>query len=214
MLNLKLKTIATLVSPNDYVIDMACDHAYLAIYLKENNLCKEIIASDISENALDNAKRNIKARKLDIKTYLSDGFKNIDDHNINTVIISGVGTSTVKDIINNSPNYITKYIISSNNNHDTLRRYMLNKNFYIKKEVIVKENNKYYPIMLFTKEKTPENKYTLKYGKSNDLNYFNYLLTKEKSILSKIPAKHLIKRLNTKRNIKYLNKVIKNIRCY
>ncbi|MCM1053661.1 MAG: class I SAM-dependent methyltransferase [Ruminococcus sp.] len=212
MLNLKLKTIATLISANDYVIDIACDHAYLAIYLKDNDLCQNVLASDISKSALNNARNNIKKSNLAIKTYLSDGFKDIDDKNVNTAIISGVGTNTIIDIINNAPSNIIKYIISSNNNHDALRKYMLDKNFYIKKELIVKEKDKYYPIMLFTKEETKENKYTLKYGKSDNLDYFNYLLAKEKDILIKIPLKHIIKRLNTKRNIKYLNKIIKNIR--
>ena len=37
MLNQKLKVIANLINPQDKVIDIGCDHAYLAIYLKENN---------------------------------------------------------------------------------------------------------------------------------------------------------------------------------
>ncbi len=57
MLNQKLTTISKLVKTNDTVIDIGCDHAYLAIYLKENNLCKEVYASDINENALNGAKK-------------------------------------------------------------------------------------------------------------------------------------------------------------
>ncbi|MDE5539916.1 MAG: class I SAM-dependent methyltransferase, partial [Bacilli bacterium] len=98
MLNLKLKTIADLITNDDIVIDTCCDHAYLAIFLKENKLCKEVYASDISLNALNIAKRNIKAKKLNIKTYLSDGLKDIPNLDINTVVIAGVGTSTALDM--------------------------------------------------------------------------------------------------------------------
>ncbi len=209
MLNLKLQTIASLVTKDDYVLDLACDHAYLAIYLKQNNLCREVYASDISPNALNEAKKNIKNASLNIKTYLSDGFKNIPNLNLNTVIISGVGTKTIIDILEYAPNNIEKYILSSNNNHAELRRYMYKNGFYNTKEIVIKDHHKYYPIILFTKAKTKETTLTLKYGKSSNLEYYNYLLTKEKTILKSIPnfkiaskLSHLITILELKKTLK------------
>ena len=38
MINLKLKTIASFITKEDTVIDTCCDHAYLAIYLKQNKI--------------------------------------------------------------------------------------------------------------------------------------------------------------------------------
>ena len=38
MLSLRLKTIADLVSKNSNVIDIGTDHAYLPIYLYQNNI--------------------------------------------------------------------------------------------------------------------------------------------------------------------------------
>ena len=35
MINLKLKTIASFIEKEDVVLDTCCDHAYLAIYLKQ-----------------------------------------------------------------------------------------------------------------------------------------------------------------------------------
>lgn len=207
MLNKKLKTIASLVDKNDIVIDIGCDHAYLAIYLKENNLCREVYASDISQNVLKTAKENIKKSKNNIKIYLSDGFKDINNDNIDTAIISGMGTSTILNIIDNAPQNITKYIISSNNDHERLRSIMLKKEFYIKKEIVIKEKDKYYPIILFTKEKNKETKLTLKYGKSNNKEYFKYLEDKEKIILNNIPKKHLLIRLKHQKNIRLLKQL-------
>lgn len=209
MLNKKLKTIASLVDKSDTVIDIGCDHAYLAIYLKENNLCKEVYASDISANVLKIAKENIKKSKNDIKVYLSDGFKNIDNDNIDTAIISGMGTSTILNIIDNAPKNITKYVISSNNEHKALRSQMLKREFYIKQEIVVKEKDKHYPIMLFTKEKENETKLTLKYGKSNNKEYFKYLENKERVILKNIPKNHILTRLKHQKNIKELKKITK-----
>lgn len=207
MLNKKLKAIASLVDKTDIVIDIGCDHAYLSIYLKENNLCREVYASDISANVLKTAKENIKKSKNNIQVYLSDGFKNINNDNIDTAIISGMGTNTILNIIDNAPKNITKYIISSNNEHERLRRDMLKKRFYIKEEIVIKEKEKYYPIILFTKEKNKETKLTLKYGKSSNKEYFKYLEEKEKIILKNIPKKHILTRLKHKNNIKRLKKL-------
>lgn len=207
MLNLKLKTISELIAKDDIVVDTCCDHAYLAIYLKEHNLCKEVYASDISSNALAIAEKNIKARNLNIQTYLSDGLKSIPHSDINTVVIAGVGTSTALDIVKSSPIPIAKYIISSNSNHYELRQSMQKLGFFIKQEIVVKEHNKFYPIMLFTRNSQKYNKYELKYGQSDNQEYYAYLLAKECSIIKSIPKKRLVTRYIHKKNIKYLKRL-------
>ncbi len=209
MLNLKLKTIASLIAKDDIVIDTCCDHAYLAIYLKENNLCQEVYASDISKSALEGAKKNIKNAKIDIKTYLSDGFNNINESTINTGVIAGVGTNTALKIVVSAPHNVTKFIISSNNDHYLLRKEMQSFSFYLEKEIVIKENNKFYPIMLFIKSQQKINKKILKYGKSNNYEYLIYLLKKEQAILTKIPKRHIIKCLSHINNINYLKKILK-----
>ena len=211
MINLKLKTIASFVSTRDTVLDTCTDHAYLAIYLKQKHLCKDVYASDINPNALDVAKKNIVAADLNITTYLSDGFKNIKNKDIDTAIIAGVGTNTVLDIIDGAPSNINKYIISSNNNQGELRFSLCHKGLYIQKETVVLDKGKYYVIMLVTKDYIKENKLSLKYGKSNNQDYFLYLIKKEQDVLARIPKNKLIKRFIHKRNIKYLKRIIKKI---
>ena len=211
MLNLKLKAIASFVNKNDTVIDIGSDHAYLAIYLKENNLAKEVYASDISKKALQNARKNIQKRNITLNTYLSDGFNNISNKDIDTAIIAGMGTKTIMDIISTSKIDINKYIISSNNNFEELRYFMSLKNYYIKEEVVILENKIYYPIMVFVKGQEKLEKYILKYGKSNNLEYYQYLLDKETTTLIKIPRKYFLKRLKLKLQIRYLKTKIKEL---
>lgn len=211
MINLKLKTIASFIEKEDVVLDTCCDHAYLAIYLKQNQLCKEVYASDINENALNQAKKNIKTSKMHICTYLSDGFKSINNLEINTAVIAGVGTSTVLDIIEFAPDNIKKFVISSNNNWEELRKKLYKRNLYIKKEVVVLDKYKYYVIMFVTKEYIKENALSLKYGKSNNKEYYLSLKKKELEVLNKIPKNKFILRFKCFRNIYYLNKLIKRI---
>ncbi len=208
MLNKKLKTIASLIDKNDTVLDIGCDHAYLAIYLKQNNLCKDVYASDINSNALKQANKNIKNANLNIIAYLSDGFRNIENEAINTAVISGMGTNTILDILKYAPSHINKFIISSNNNHAYLRKKLYKNKLYIKKEIVILDNNKYYIIMLVTKDYLKENKISLKYGKANNKDYLKFLKTKEKDILAKIPKTKIYTRLKHQKNLKELTKLI------
>ena len=205
MLNLKLKTIASLINKNDTVIDVACDHAYLAIYLKKNNLCKEVYASDISENAIKNANKNIENANLKIKTFITNGLSSVPP-NIDTVVIAGVGANTILDIVKNSLLDIKTYIISSNNNYYLLRSNMAKLGYYNNFEVVIKDNNKYYPIIKFIKSNKKDNKFLLKYGKSNNIDYYNYLLKKEEAIITKLPDNLKIKH---QKEINNLKKIIK-----
>ena len=94
MLSLRLKTIASLVKKDAMVLDIGTDHAYLPIFLQRNNLCKKVIASDISANALAVAKKNVEKYHADVKLYLSDGLNDIPD-DYDTIIISGMGTLSI-----------------------------------------------------------------------------------------------------------------------
>ena len=209
MINKKLKAISSLININDTVVDIGCDHAYLAIYLKENKLCKDVYASDINKNALNIAKNNIKEHKLDIEAILSDGFKSIHNANIDTAVIAGMGASTILDIISYAPKNINKYILSSNNNLDILRKSLYKLKLYIEKEIVVYEHKKYYVIMLVTKDYKKENRLFLKYGRSDNLEYLSYLLKKEQEVLNHIPKRKIKKRLKHLINIWDLKKLIK-----
>ena len=58
-LSKRLASIASNIDKEDKVVDIGCDHGYLSIYLKAVNGNKVVIATDINENALNMAKKNI-----------------------------------------------------------------------------------------------------------------------------------------------------------
>lgn len=209
MINKKLKAIASFINTQDTVVDIGCDHAYLAIYLKENKLCKNVYASDINENALNIAKHNIKEHNLDIETILSDGFKSIHNTSIDTAVISGMGTNSILDIIRYAPQNINKYILCSHNNLDILRKKLYEHKLYIESEIAIYEHKKYYVIMLVTKNYQKENRLSLKYGRSNDKEYLSYLLKKEQEVLNRIPKRKIKKRLKHLKNTWDLKVLIK-----
>lgn len=192
----RIEAIASLVDNDALVVDIGTDHAYLPIYLYENDITKNIVASDISSNALLFAKNNLEKHNLrgKIKLVVSDGFKNLDEC-FDIAIISGVGTETIKKILDNEvlPN---KLILSSHKNVSDLREYMFKIGYKIEKEIIVYENNIYYNIIKYVKGKDILSKYDLLVGLSNDINYKKHLLKKYKEIYEKSHDKKYLEYIN------------------
>ena len=179
----RLLAIASFIEKNDSVLDLGCDHGYLAIYLKKNNLCKNVIASDISSNALDIANNNIKKYQVDIKTYLSDGLNNINDF-YDTIVIAGMGTHSIIKILNDKE-LPPKIILASNNDYPLLRKFMNSIGYYLEKELVVLEKDKYYIVMLYIIKEKKLKKTEILFGKNNNLEYYQYLYGKNLSILKR-----------------------------
>lgn len=182
---IRIKALASLVDKDSKLIDIGTDHALLPIYLYENKITKNVTGSDISSNALEFAKVNLEKHKLsdNIKLIVSDGFDNLDDE-YDTAVISGMGTDTIKKILDRE-NLPKKLIISSHKNVDKLRLFMNKKGYKITKEIIIKDNNIYYDIIKYEKGKEILSNYDILVGKSNDSEYKLYVLDKYKKIYAK-----------------------------
>ena len=196
-LSKRLLTIANLIDDNSKVADIGCDHGLVSIYLAMNKQNISIIASDINQNALDNAIKNINKYHLEdkIKVCLSNGLDNINDE-IDTIIISGMGGHTIIDILTNNQeklNTVNNIIIQSNNDIEYVRRKIVKLGYCISKEELILDKNIYYTVILFTKGKK---KYT------NKEYYFGPILLKENSkIFIERKKKEYTKLVNIKNNI-------------
>lgn len=181
----RLETLASLVDKDAKVVDIGTDHAYLPIYLYQNNVTHNIIASDVSKNVLEYSKKNLQRNDLEnkIKLVLSDGFLNIEDE-YDTAIISGLGFNTIKKILEHQslPNTL---IISSHSDIINLRKYMASINYKIAKEIYYFEKNRYYVMIKYIKgyEKLTDEEILL--GKESDKNYQKYLLLKYQELYTK-----------------------------
>lgn len=213
MLSKRLASIKSFVESNDKIVDVGCDHGYLSIELYEKKLCNSIIATDINKNALENAKKNIRERNLNIRTVLTDGLKNISTKDYDTVIISGMGTNTILHILNNKEKLknVKKIILQSNNNRVELREKMQKIGYYLKDENIVYENKKYYITMLYIKSNEKNTKNEIRYGilKKEHIEYYQYVITSYENIISKLPLKRFKEKYLLKKRIKELRKLMK-----
>lgn len=213
-LSKRLKSLAALVSSDDIVADIGCDHAYLDIYLVQNNIVPFTLACDINEKALNNGIKNIKKYGLEdkITTRLGDGI-NFLNEDINTLIVSGMGTSTIIKILSNKNiDQINKLIIESNNNHFLLRTYLTNHGFYISHESTIYDNGKYYINIVFLRGNKKYSSKELKYGPlliKGNKDYYEYLYNKNKQIYENIPRYKIIEKIKLLKDIKYFKRLKK-----
>ena len=214
-LSKRLEAISSLVPVNSKVIDVGCDHALLDIYLYQHKISNKIIASDVNENALNNAKENIKEHKLtnQIETRLGNGLDTLNEKdNIDTVIMSGIGAHTIIGILKN--NYhklknINTIIIQSNTKLFFLRKEMMKLNYKIDNEIIVLDNKKTYIIIKYIKGTQKYTKKELYFGpillKNNSKLFEDYKkieLEKLHMILKLLPKNKIIERYKIKKEIK------------
>lgn len=211
-LSKRLKAIAMMVDDNTHIIDVGCDHGLMGIYAimhKKNCTC---LAIDSNTNALKVAIANINKYKLNdsIKAVKNEGLDNVVISENDIVVLSGLGTRTIKNILRKTDIASLKtIIIQSNNDLYDLRKYIVKLGFYIIDEQVVFEKDKYYVIIKFSKGSL---KYTYmdyylgpKIRKHNN-EYVNYLIDTKRYILSTIPSSNFIRKLKIRILIHYLKK--------
>ena len=209
MISKRLEKIASLIPNNSKVIDVGCDHALLDIYLAMDKNC-DCEALDISASALKGAKNNIHKYKQDkkIKLTKTDGLEGVSINDNDYIVISGMGTSTIKHILETNK-LSNNLIISTHNEYDVMRAYVVKLGYKIDEELFIIDKDKPYIIIKFSKG---ENNYSLDdimYGPILRYNkeYINYLKNNLKKIKSKIPFYKFRVRSVINKKIKKRNKI-------
>ena len=215
----RLKRITDFIPSDSYILDVGCDHALLDIYLALNRNNVKLIASDINENPLKIAKENIKKYNLEDEITLekADGVSKINDE-VDTVVIAGMGTSTINDIINNDLKKlknVKKIIISSHTSSFELRENMNNKGFKIIDEAVVFDKGKYYEIIVYSNGYEKLSKLDMKYGpiiskRKDEITkaYFNERYLKLIEIYKKIPNGNKKLKDDLNKKIKEIKKIL------
>lgn len=147
----RLEAIIKLVEKNKYVIDVGTDHGLVPLYLAKEGISDRILACDISEKCLDKLNRSMfNPYKNIIATKVTDGFNGIKQEDNQIAIIAGMGALTIIDIISQNLSFaknLDYMIIQSNVGNERLRSFLVENDFEIKEDFIIKENKKYYDIM-------------------------------------------------------------------
>ena len=205
-LSKRLQSVADLVDKESNVLaDIGCDHALLDIYLLQSSKIKKAYACDITKGALNQAKINIKKYNIkSIVTVLSDGFSNLkDEYNIDTVVISGMGSSKILEILcnKNNLNSIKTIIIQSNNNAKKVRKHLTKIGYFIEKDDIVKDHDLLYITTKYVFNQNKNSNFEINNIRKKIIKnplykeYINNIISKNNNIIRKLPAKQMLKKL-------------------
>ena len=145
----RLKCVAGLVNKGARVADLGTDHAYLPIYLVQNEISNKVYACDVRKEPLRRAKLHIDEYGLSdkITTQLCDGLKGINKGDVDTVTICGMGGKLMKNILKAGIDKLgdnTQLVLSAQSELRDFRKYLLETGIDIKSEHMLLEDGKYY----------------------------------------------------------------------
>lgn len=149
--------------------DIGTDHALLPIEAVKEGYVYKAQAIDNKYGPFLRATKNVKAYDLKdkIKVKLGDGLEKIEA-DTDVAVVSGLGGSTMRDILLAKANLSLKRIIlNANNNPYQVRAILSQIDYHIIDELVIKEAGKYYFLIVLEPSFTPLTKQEVLFGPVN-----------------------------------------------
>lgn len=168
----RLNAIASLIDFDKSLVDVGSDHGFLVSILIQNGFKKPILAVENKKGPYENLMKNIaRMDAYNITTSLSSGLEKVDS-SYQTIVIAGMGFSTIKAIIEKDiekAKSFENYIIDCHTNLTEVREYFVNLGYKIEDEITIFEDEVFYDIISFKKsdKKSQYKSLELKYGPKN-----------------------------------------------
>ena len=151
-LSKRLSIIAGLIKEGSSVCDVGTDHGYLPAFLYLSGKAKKVIATDINEKPLLSARKNLdRLGASGVELFLCDGLADVEDQNVDTVVIAGMGGEVISGIIDRAQflrDGSVTLILQPTTAAKGLRQFLAKNGFTVERETAIEENGKIYSIML------------------------------------------------------------------
>ncbi len=152
MLRLRLKTAADMVRKGVVAADIGTDHAHLPVYLVRQGICPSVIASDVREGPLKNARENIALSGLSdkISTRLSDGLDSFSSDEADDFIFAGMGGTLITELLERTEwlKDPSKHLIIQPMTHaEDVREFLCKNGFEILNETACRDSGRLYTAM-------------------------------------------------------------------
>lgn len=148
-LSRRLQMLADMVTPGNRLVDVGCDHGYLAISLVGSGICPRAIAMDVREGPLAAAKAHIAEYGLDeyIEVRLSDGLAECRYGEADTLVCAGMGGRLMERILREGMRKVREMrelILQPQSELPQFRLFLREAGFAVTDEDAVFEDGKYY----------------------------------------------------------------------
>lgn len=180
----RLDALASAIVPARVIADVGCDHGRIAGYCVKNRLAERVIASDISDECLDKARRTL-CGNGNVEFVLCDGI----GYECDEAVVAGMGGALICEILDRADKngLLPKtLVLLPHRNADSVRRKLNELRYRIDVDFMTEDGGKFYPIM---RAEMSEQKQTL-----TDLQYLFGVFCEQKSDTLE---KYLISKYNT-----------------
>lgn len=148
----RLQTIADLIPAGSRVADIGTDHGYLPVYLLQKGIVHFAAACDVRQGPLDHARRSAAQYGLleRLNFRLGDGLACIAPHEVDTIVIAGMGGETIISILQAAPwtnNEQYRLLLQPMTKMEVLRTWLAEHGYRFEDERLVYENRAYFPVM-------------------------------------------------------------------
>ncbi len=148
----RMQAVADMVISGGIVADIGCDHAFVSIYLIENNIATRVIASDVRRGPVSIAEKNVASKNMSdrIDVRFGNGLATLGAGEADTIIIAGLGGMLMLDILKAGREIVDKcmqLILQPQSDVDKVRRYIYERGYLTADEKLLTDAGKYYNIL-------------------------------------------------------------------
>lgn len=212
--------------PGQPILDIGSDHAYLPIYLVQQNTVPSAIAGEVAIGPLKNAQKKIASHGLEqqISVRLGDGLAVLEEQDeLGTLFICGMGGILIRDILKEgftNPHFPkdARIVLQPNNSETTLREFLVRENYEIVAETILEDKHKLYEIIVaepanqvvtYTEEELSFGPHLMKERSTAFMKKWQRELDNYKQILEQLKdSKNTARLIEVNENIQKIEKVI------
>lgn len=171
----RIETLCALLKKSETFADVGCDHGYASEYVLKNDLCKQVILSDISAPSLKKAETLLATfvHSGRAKAVCGDGFYGVPK-DTEQVLIAGMGGFEIVTILSDERyGFMPRlFVFQPMKDSALLREYILKNGGYIERDFTFYADKKFYDVIVgrkLEKGEVPQN-YTqdeLLFGRDN-----------------------------------------------
>ena len=148
----RLDKIASFVENGKGVADVGTDHGYIPVMLCRRGYEGNIIATDINEGPLRNARIDLLEAGFEdrVQLVLCDGLDGCEPDAVDTIIVAGMGGDTITCILDRAEWIFRediRLILQPVTKAEILRYWLINNELCITNEALVRENGTVYQII-------------------------------------------------------------------
>ena len=152
----RLTRVSSYVPNGSKVCDVGSDHAYLPVYLIQNDQISCAIAGEVVEGPYLSAKQTVRDYRMEdrIEVRLGDGLKILSkEDEITAVTICGMGGELISRILEagysgGHLNGRERLILQPNVAEHFVREWLMNHSYHIVEETVVEDNHRLYEIIV------------------------------------------------------------------